>query len=328
MRRRDFIGVVVGLIAWPIAARAQKRGEIRRIGVLMDRAADDPQGQARLLAFRHALQQLGWSDGYNMRIETRWGEDDVERERKYAAELVALAPDVILASGTLSVAALQRVTHTLPIVFAAVTDPVGDGFVDTLSSPGGNTTGFMLFEYSLSGKWLELLKQVAPRVTQAGIVRVPNLPSAAAEFASLQAVAQYIGVEITPLNIRDPGQIERAVAAFARSANSGLILPPSASGSVHRNLIITLAARYKLPAVYTYRFAVTEGGLISYGPDAVDQFRRAAGYVDRILKGEKPGDLPVEAPTKYELVINLKTAEALGLDVPTTLHASADELIE
>jgi putative ABC transport system substrate-binding protein len=226
------------------------------------------------------------------------------------------------------VAALQRVTHTLPIVFAAVTDPVGDGFVDTLSWPGGNTTGFMLFEYSLSGKWLELLKQVAPRVTQAGIVRVPNLPSAAAEFASLQAVARYIGVEITPLNIRDPGQIERAVAAFARSANNGLILPPSASGSVHRNLIITLAARYKLPAVYTYRFAVTEGGLISYGPDAVDQFRRAAGYVDRILKGEKPGDLPVEVPTKYELVINLKTAEALGLDVPTTLLARADEIIE
>ena len=328
MRRRDFIGVVVGLAAWPIAARAQKRGEIRRIGVLMNRAADDPQGQARLLAFRYALQQLGWSDGYNMRIETRWGEDDVERERKYAAELVALAPDVILASGSLSVAALQRVTHTLPIVFAAVTDPVGAGFVDTLSWPGGNTTGFMLFEYSLSGKWLELLKQVAPRVTRAGIVRVPNLPSAAAEFASLQAVARYIGVEITPLNIRDPGQIERAISAFARSANNGLILPPSTSGSVHRNLIITLAARYKLPAVYTYRFAVTEGGLISYGPDAVDQFRRAAGYVDRILKGEKPGDLPVEVPTKYELVINLKTAEALGLDVPTTLLARADEVIE
>jgi ABC-type uncharacterized transport system substrate-binding protein len=328
MRRRDFIGVVVGLAAWPIAARAQKREEIRRIGVLMNRAADDPQGQARLLAFRHALQQLGWSDGYNMRIETRWGEDDVERERKYAAELVALAPDVILASGSLSVAALQRVTHTLPIVFAAVADPVGTGFVDTLSRPGGNTTGFMLFEYSLSGKWLELLKQVAPRVTQAGILRVPNLPSAAAEFASLQAVARYIGLEITPLNIRDPGQIERAVAAFARSANNGLILPPSASGSVHRNLIITLAARYKLPAVYTYRFAVTEGGLISYGPDAVDQFRRAAGYVDRILKGEKPGDLPVEVPTKYELVINLKTAEALGLELPTTLLARADEVIE
>jgi len=328
MRRRDFIGVVVGLAAWPIAARAQKREEIRRIGVLMNRSADDPQGQARLLAFRHALQQLGWSDGYNMRIETRWGEDDVERERKYAAELVALAPDVILASGSLSVAALQRVTHTLPIVFAAVSDPVGAGFVDTLSRPGGNTTGFMLFEYSLSGKWLELLKQVAPRVTQAGIVRVPNLPSAAAEFASLQAVARYIGVEITPLNIRDPGQIERAVAAFARSANNGLILPPSASGSVHRNLIITLAARYKLPAVYTYRFAVTEGGLISYGPDAVDQFRRAASYVDRILKGEKPGNLPVEVPTKYELVINLKAAEALGLEVPTTLLARADEIIE
>jgi putative tryptophan/tyrosine transport system substrate-binding protein len=328
MRRRDFIGVVVGLAAWPIAARAQKREEIRRIGVLMNRAADDPQGQARLLAFGHALQQLGWSDGYNMRIETRWGEDDVERERKYAAELVALAPDVILASGSLSVAALQRVTHTLPIVFAAVADPIGAGFVDTLSRPGGNTTGFMLFEYSLSGKWLELLKQVAPRVTQAGILRVPNLPSAAAEFASLQAVARYIGVEITPLNIRDPGQIERAVAAFARSANNGLILPPSASGSVHRNLIITLAARYKLPAVYTYRFAVTEGGLISYGPDAVDQFRRAAGYVDRILRGEKPGDLPVEVPTKYELVINLKTAEALGLEVPTTLLARADEVID
>jgi putative ABC transport system substrate-binding protein len=329
MRRREFITLLGGAAAaWPLAGRAQKREGIRRIGVLMNRAAYDPQGQARLLAFRLALQQLGWSDGYDMRIETRWGEDDVERERKYAAELVALAPDIILASGSLSVAALQRVTHTLPIVFAAVSDPVGAGFVDTLSRPGGNTTGFMLFEYSLSGKWLELLKQIAPRVTQAGILRVPNLPSAAAEFASLQAVARYIGVEVTPLNIYDPDQIERAVAAFARSTNNGLILPPSASGSVHRNLIISLAARYKLPAVYTYRFAVTEGGLISYGPDAVDQFRRAAGYVDRILKGEKPGDLPVEVPTNYELVINLKTAEALGLEVPTTLLARADEVIE
>jgi putative ABC transport system substrate-binding protein len=329
MRRREFITFIGGVAAaWPLSARAQQGERTRRIGVLMNTAADDREGQAGVAAFDKVLQQLGWSVGQNVQIEIRWGENNRDLDRKYATELIALAPDVIIASGSPSVAALQQITRTVPIVFVRVSDPVGGGFVDSLAHPGGNATGFMLFEYSFSGKWLELLKQVAPRVTQAGILRVPNLPSAAAEFASLQAVARYIGVEITPLNIRDPGQIERAVAAFARSANNGLILPPSASGSVHRNLIITLAARYKLPAVYTYRFAVTEGGLISYGPDAVDQFRRAAGYVDRILRGEKPGDLPVEVPTKYELVINLKTAEALGLEVPTTLLARADEVID
>ncbi len=329
MRRREFISLFGGAVGfWSRAARAQQPAQIRRIGVLMNRAADDPQGQARLAAFQQTLQELGWSDGRNARIDIRWGEDDVERERKYATELVALAPDVILASGSLSVAALQRITRSVPIVFTTVADPVGAGLVDSLPRPGGNTTGFMLFEYSLSGKWLELLKQVAPQVARAGILRIPNDASATAQFAVIQAVAQSLGVEVTPFLVRDSGEIERAVVTFARAANGGLILTPSASASVHRDLIIALAARHKLPAVYTYRFDVSGGGLISYGPDPVDQFRRAAGYVDRILKGEKPADLPVQAPTKYELVINLRTAKALGLTIPTTLLATADEVIE
>jgi putative tryptophan/tyrosine transport system substrate-binding protein len=263
-----------------------------------------------------------------VRIDTRWGANDIDLDRKYAAELVALAPDVILASSTPSVTALQHVTRTLPIVFVQVSDPVGAGVVDTLARPGGNTTGFMNFEYSLSGKWLELLKQIAPSVTRVAILRDPANPAGIGQFSSIQAAAQSLGVEVRPLTARDAAEIERAVAAFARLANGGLIVTPSAGNAVHRELITTLAARYKLPTIYSDRLNVTEGGLISYGPDRVDEFRRAAGYVDRILKGEKPADLPVQAPTKFELVINLKTAKALGFTIPTTLLATADEVIQ
>jgi len=328
VRRRDFITHLGVTAAWPLAARGQQAERMRRIGVLINRAADDPEGQARLAALKQRLEQLGWIDGRNMRIEARWGEDDAERERKYAAELVALSPDVIVASGSLSVASLQRVTPSLPIVFAAVGDPVGGGFVDTLARPGGNTTGFMLFEYSLSGKWLELLKQIAPNLTRAVVLRRANVPSGSAEFAAIQTVAQSLGVEVSPVSIRETGDMERAATTLSRSANGGLIVTPSASAWVHRNLIIALAAQYKLPAVYAYRVNVIGGGLVSYGPDPLDQFRRAASYVDRILKGEKPADLPVQAPTKYELVINLKTAKALGLDLPPMLLVRADEVIE
>jgi putative ABC transport system substrate-binding protein len=329
MNRREFITLLGGAAAaWPLAAHAQQGERMRRIGVLINRAADDPEGQARLTALKQGLEQLGWTDSGNVRIDTRWGEDDAERARKYAAELVTLSPDVIVASGSLGVTSLQRVTTTLPIVFAAVGDPVGGGFVETLARPGGNTTGFMLFEYSLSGKWLEFLKQIAPRLTRAAVLRRANVPSGSAEFAAIQTVAQSLGVEVSPVSIRDSGDIERAATTFSRSANGGLVVTPSASGWIHRDLIIALAAQYKLPAVYAYRVNVTGGGLISYGPDPVDQYRRAAGYVDRILKGEKPADLPVQAPTKYDLVINLKTARALGLEVPATLLARADEVIE
>jgi putative ABC transport system substrate-binding protein len=294
----------------------------------MNRAADDPEGQGRVAAFQRALQRLGWTDGRNMRIDIRWGEDDVDRERRYAAELVALAPDIILAAGSLSVAALQHLTRTLPIVFVGVTDPVGAGLVDTLARPGRNTTGFMIYEYSLSGKWLELLKQIAPRVTRAAVLRDSANPANSMLFGAIQAAAQSLRVEVSPVSMSDAGGIEGAVAAFARSPDGGLIVTPSAWMSVHRDLIIALAARHKLPAVYPLRYMVTGGGLVSYGPDLVDQYRPAAGYVDRILKGAKPADLPVQAPTKYEMVINLKTAKALGLQVPQALLASADEVIE
>jgi len=294
--RRQFIKLAGGAAAiWPLAARAQQPGQVRRIGVLMNRVADDPQGQADVAAFQQVLQQLGWSDSRNVRIDTRWGEDDVDRDRRYAAELVALAPDVILAAGTLSVAALQHVSRTLPIVFVGVSDPVGAGLVDTLSRPGGNTTGFMTFEYSLSGEWVELLKQIAPRLTRAAVLRDPANPAGIGQFSAIQAVAQSLGVEVSAFNVRDAGEIERVVTAFARSSNGGgLIVTGSARASVH-HLIITLAARHKLPAVYANRFDVTGGGLISYGPDRTDQFRRAASYVDRILKGEKPADLRLPA---------------------------------
>jgi putative ABC transport system substrate-binding protein len=328
MRRREFIALVGGAAAWPLTARAQQTDRLRRIGVLMNRAVDDPDGQARLAAFKQNLQQLGWTDGGNVRIDTRWGEDDVERERRSATELLALAPDVILASGTLSVAPLQRISRTLPIVFVGVIDPVGGGIVDNLARPGGNTTGFLVFEYSLGGKWLDLLRQVAPGVTRVAVLRDPGIPSGPAMFGVIQSAAQSVGLEVRPVGMRDAGEIERAVTDFARPSNGGLIVTTGASVSVHRDLIVTLAARHKLPAVYAYRFMVAAGGLMSYSPDQMDEFRRAAVYVDRILKGEKPGDLPVQAPTKYELLINLKTAKALGLAVPPALLAQANEIIE
>jgi putative ABC transport system substrate-binding protein len=329
VRRRNLIKGIVGLaVASPLAARAQQPDQIRRIGVLMNVAAADPEGQAQVAAFLQALQQLGWSEGRKVRIDTRWGENDVERDRGYATELLAFAPDVILASGTLSVAALRRVTRTVPIVFAGVSDPVGAGLVDSLTRPGGNVTGFMIFEYSLSGKWLELLKEIAPRLMRAAVLRDSANPAGIAQFGAVQAVAQSLGVELRPVDTRDAGEIERSIASFARAANGGLIVTPSASVSAHHNLIVMLAARYKLPAVYSSRPMVIGGGLICYGPDTADQFRQAAGYVDRILKGEKPADLPVQAPTKYELVINLKTAKAIGLTIPSSVLARADEVIE
>ena len=329
MRRREFSILFGGAaVCWPLAARAQQPEQMRRIGVLMNRAAGDPEGRARVAAFRHGLQQLGWTDGRNVRIDIRWGEDDADRERQCAAELVTLAPDVILAAGTLGVAALQHVTRALPIVFVGVGDPVGAGFVDKLARPGGNTTGFMVYEYSLSGKWLELLKEIAPSVTRAAVLRDPDSPAGIGQFSAIQAAARPLGVEVNPVGVRDAGEIERAVAAFARAANGGLIVTPSGRVSLHHDLIIAVAARHKLPAVYAFRYMVTGGGLICYAPDWVDQYRPAAGYVDRILKGEKPADLPVQAPTKYELVINLKTAKALGITVPLQLLGRADEVIE
>jgi putative ABC transport system substrate-binding protein len=327
MKRREFISLLGCSAAWPLTASAQQPERIRRIAVLMNTAVDDPQGQADVAAFQQALQQLGWSEGRNVRTDTRWGANNVDRVRRSAAELFALAPDIILASGTLSVAAFQHVTRTLPIVFVQVSDPVGAGLVDSLARPGGNTTGFMIFEYSLSGKWLELLKEIAPQVTQAAVLRDSANPAGIAQFGAIRATASSLGVDVSPVDTRNPGEIERAVAAFARRANGGLIVTGSAA-TVHHDLIITLAARYKVPAVYNDRSQVTDGGLISYGPDRVDQFRAAAGYVDRILKGEKPADLPVQSPTKYDLVLNLKTAKALGLEIPLTLLARADEVIE
>ncbi|MGB8552767.1 MAG: ABC transporter substrate-binding protein [Pseudolabrys sp.] len=330
MRRRAFITLLGSAVMWPVATRAQQSEGMRRIGVLMNRAADDPQGQARLAAFQQGMQQLGWTDGGNMRIDVRWGADDVDRERRYAAELVALAPDIVLASGTLSVTALQHVSRTLPIVFVGVTDPVGAGFVDSLARPGGNVTGFMIYEYDLSGKWLELLKQIAPSVMRVAIIRNPENPVGVAVFSALRAAAQPLRVEVSPIDSRgNADEIERAITAFARSPNSGLILTPNAAAMpAHYSLIVGLAARYKLPAVYPFPEMVTNGGLISFGPDVIDQSRRAAEYVDRILKGEKPAGLPVQTPTKYQLIINLKTAKALGVTVPPSVLARADEVIE
>jgi putative tryptophan/tyrosine transport system substrate-binding protein len=328
MRRREFITLIGGGAVWPIAAQAQQPERVRRIGVLMNRAAENPEGQDRLAAFHQGLQELGWGVGRNVRIDTRWSEDNADQTVKHAADLVALAPDIILASGTLAVTALQRINRTLPIVFASVADPVGAGIVDGLAHPGGNTTGFMLYEYNLGAKYLELLKEIAPSVKRVAIIRNAANPAGIAIFGALQNAAQSLGLEASPINIRDAGEIERSVAAFARSPNGGLIVTQSASATIHRDLIIALAARHKLPAVYSLRYDVTGGGLVSYGPDIVDQFRQAAAYVDRILKGAKPADLPVQAPTKYLLVINVKTAKALGLTVPETLLARADEVIE
>ena len=330
MKRREFITLLGGAAAaWPLAARAQQPERMRRIGVLMASAADDPESQARIAAFLQGLAQLGWTDGRNVRIDTRWATTNADDLRRHAAELAALAPDVIVAAtGTATVAPLLQATRTVPIVFVIVIDPVGAGFVASLARPGGNATGFLMFEYGLSGKWLELLKQIAPGVTRAAVLRDPAIASGIGQFAAVQAVAPSLGVELSPVDVRDAPEIERAVTAFARSGNGGLIVTASAVATRHRDLIVTLAARHRLPAVYAARHYVAAGGLISYGPDLIDQYRRAAGYVDRILKGEKPADLPVQAPTKYELVINLKTAKALGLDVPPTLLARADEVIE
>jgi putative ABC transport system substrate-binding protein len=326
VRRRDFITLLGSVAAWPLAAGAQQPERMRRIGVLMNLAVGDPEGEARSAAFLQALQQLGWSDGRNVRIDYRWAAGDAGHFQRYAEELLALAPDVILAAATPSVQVLQQATRTVPIVFAIVADPVGAGFVDSLARPGGNVTGFTPFEYGISGKWLELLKEVVPRVTRVAVLR--DLTIGLAQLGAIQSVAPSLGLELTPIGVGDPGQIERTVAAFARSSNGGLIVTASTSAIIHRELITTLAARNKLPAVYYERYWVAGGGLMSYGPDFRDQFRRAASYVDRILKGEKPADLPVQAPTKYELAINLRTARALGLDVPTTVLARADEVIE
>jgi putative ABC transport system substrate-binding protein len=301
---------------------------MRRVGTLTASAVDDPDAQARQAALLQGLTQLGWIEGRNLRIDARAAAGNADNTRKYAAELVALAPDVIVAGGSAPVEPLLQATRTVPIVFAIVPDPVGAGYVRSLARPGGNATGFMMFEYNLSGKWLELLKQIAPSVTRAAVLRDPALTAGIGQFAVIQSVAPSVGVDVSAINLRDAGEIEAAVADFAREPNGGLILTASALASVHRDLIVALAARYKLPAVYISRFYAAGGGLISYGPDFIDQYRRAAGYVDRILKGEKPADLPVQVPTKYELIINLKTAKALGLTVPPSLLARADEVIE
>jgi putative tryptophan/tyrosine transport system substrate-binding protein len=328
MRRREFISLVgSAVVAWPLRAHSQQSE--RRIGVLMSTRADEPEGQARLLAFRETLQQLGWTDGHNIRIDTRWSGSEADSYRKFAAELVALRPDAILASASASVAALQQVTRSVPIVFTNVIDPVGAGFVLSLSRPGGNTTGFSAFEYSLSGKWLELLKQIAPNVTRVAVLRDPALAAGIGQFAAIQALATpSFGVELTPIDVRDPGEIERAITAFARERNGGLIVTASSAARTHRELIISLATQNRLPNVFPFRHYPSNGGLASYGPDAIDEHKRAAVYVDRVLKGEKPADLPVQAPTKYELVINLKTVKALGITLPPTLLARADEVIE
>ena len=329
MNRREFITLIGGgAAAWPLAARGQPGERVRRVGVLMYLAADDAEAQARLAAFAQTLKQLGWSEGRNLRIDTHWATAE-DILRRHAAELVALAPDVLVAgTGSATVAPLLQATRTVPIVFVITIDPVGAGFVASLARPGGNATGFMAYEYSMSGKWLELLKEIAPRVTRAAVLRDPAVASGIGQFGAVQIVAPSLGVALSPVDVRDAGEIERAVAAFASGPNGGLIVTASSLAVVHRQTIIALAARHKLPAVYFNRAYVTAGGLISYAPDVIDEYRRAAGYVDRILRGEKPTDLPVQTPTKYELIVNLKTAKALGLEVPASVLARADEVIE
>ena len=329
MKRRSFITLLGGAAAaWPLAAHSQQAERMRRIAVLMSLAADDSEAARRLTAIVQGLQQLGWTDGRNVRIEYRWGAGDPERIRKYAAELVALAPDVILSVAAATIGPLLQTTRTVPIVFVNVSDPVGAGFVDSLARPGGNATGFALFESAVSGKWLELLKEIAPQVTRVAVVRDAALAIGMAQWGALQSAAPSFGVELTPVGVHDVGEIERALTAFARAPNSGLVVTASTLTLLHRDLIITLAARHRLPATYWDPSLAARGGLVCYGPEQIEPYRRAAGYVDRILKGEKPGDLPVQAPTKYQLAINLKTANALGLTVPPTLLARADEVIE
>jgi ABC-type uncharacterized transport system substrate-binding protein len=329
MNRRQFITLLGGAaVAWPFASQAQQRERARRIGVLNTFAAEDPEGQARIAALLQALQPLGWTVGTNLRIDHRWGTGDAATTRKNAAELVALAPDVILTSGAAGVGPLLETTRSVPVVFVLVADPVGAGFVDSLSRPGGNATGFIAVEYGMGSKLLELLKEIAPRVTRAAVIRDPAISAGIGMFGAIQSAAPSLGVEATPVNVRDIGQMESAIAAFARTGNGGLVVTPSPLAFAHRDLIVSLAARHNLPAVYFTRTFVATGGLACYGPDNLDQYRRAAGYVDRILKGEKPADLPVQAPTRYELVINLKTAKALGIEIPPILLARADEVIE
>jgi putative tryptophan/tyrosine transport system substrate-binding protein len=329
LRRREFITFLGGAAAmWPLAARAQQADRVRHIGALMTISEGDTEQTARLDAFQQGLQQLGWNVGRDLRIDTRWGGGDAERIRRYAVELVALAPDAILAHGSFSVGPLLQATRAVPIVFVYVPDPVGAGFVDSLARPGGNATGFTPFEYSTSGKWLQLLKEIAPAVTRAAVIRDPAISTGLGQFSAIQSVAPSVGVEVNAVNVRDASEIERAVTTFARSSNGGLIVTGSGLAAIRRNLIIELAAKHKLPAVYFERSFVTAGGLISYGPDIVDQYRRAASYVDRILKGEKPAELPVQTSTKYDLVINLKTAKAIGLNMPAGVLARADEVIE
>ena len=327
VRRREFITLVGGAAAaWPLAARAQE--QVRKIGVLMNFPSSDEEGQARVTAFAQALQKLGWTEGTNARTDTRWAADDADLYRRYSEELVARTPDVILASASPSVAALLQVTRTVPIVFANVIDPVGAGFVTSMARPRGNATGFTAFEYSISGKWLELLKEITPSLTRVAVLREPSLAAGIGQFAVIQSTASSSGVDLSAIDSRDAGEIERALAAFAHEPNGGVIIAASSSAVTHRDLIISLAMRYRLPNVYPFRYYPASGGLASYGPDTISDFKRAAAYVDRILKGEKPADLPVQAPTKYELVINLKTARALGLEVPPMLLARADEVIE
>jgi putative tryptophan/tyrosine transport system substrate-binding protein len=329
MKRRDFITLLGSAAAtWPLVARAQQREQIARIGVLMSAAAEDPEGRSRFAVFRQALQKLGWTEGQNLRIDVRWAAADAALERKFATELVSLTPDVILATASPTVAALQSVTRTVPIVFAHSVDPVGAGFVDSLARPGGNATGFVLFEYGIAAKWLELLKEIAPNVARVAVLRDPAIASGIGQFGAIQSVAPSFGVELTPVNVRDAGEIERAISAFARSSNGGLIITAVPLALVHRDLIVTLAARHKLCAVYYSRSYVTAGGLISYGTDIHDLYRRAAGYIDHVLRGEKPSDLPVQAPTKFETAVNMKTAKALGITIPASLLTRADEVIE
>jgi putative tryptophan/tyrosine transport system substrate-binding protein len=328
MRRRDFILLLGAAPTWPVAVGAQHPERVRHIGVLMTLAAGDQQSQRRIAAFVQGLEKLGWTDGRNMRIDYRWSAANAEDIRKYAVELAALAPDVILAAASPAVGALLQATPTVPIVFVNVADPVGAGYADSLARPGRNATGFTNFEYSMGGKWLALLKEIAPSVVRVAVFRDPAIASGPGQFGAIQAVAPSVGVELSAINVRDTGEIERSVLAFARSGNGGMIVTGSPLSVVHRDLIIRLAAEHKLPAVYFERFFAAGGGLISYGPDQADDFRRSAAYVDRILKGERPAELPVQTPTRYQLAINLKTAKALALTVPESLLARADELIE
>jgi putative tryptophan/tyrosine transport system substrate-binding protein len=328
MRRREFIGVIGGAVAaWPLLVRAQQPDRMRHIGVLMSVSGDDPEGAPRIAAFSETLHALGWADGHNIQTEIRWtkGPEDIG---KYVLELVRLAPDLILTAGSATLAPLLQATRTIPIVFVHVPDPVGAGFVQSLARPGANATGFINFEYGISGKWLALLKEIAPSVKRVAVLRDPAISAGIGQFAAIQSVAPSFSVDLSTVNVRDPNEIETTIRMFANSANGGLIVTASALAAFHRNLIIKLANEHKLPAVYSERYSVVDGGLISYGPDLVDQYRRAAGYVDRILKGEKPSELPVQTPVKYELLINLRTAKALGLSVPPTLLAQADDVIE